>query len=484
MRSIDLTSIPKRGQFYDWMKSVGCTCHVIFDDVALDFMIIDVYRKNRTTYLKIISNHRSAKGVYDIGAKAFSNNNFFRIIKNSKYDIGEKVNGKLLIEDVFIDNYNDGKLTYKIRCTSCGHIFKRRVDSFEKGKALCSCCDLNRIIKKGVNDVATKRPELVKYFCNKEDAYKYSVSSNVNVKLICPNCKTIKEMKLYDFTTSGISCPTCGDGVSYPNKFMRNLLKECNVPFISEFSPDWANNRKYDFYLTEENVLIEMDGEQHYKNIKHWGGLISTQENDEYKTNMAKEQGIQLIRINCSYENIKDRFDNIKKSVEDSYIFEIIKDSKIDWNSINRLSIESDVIRACKLRSEKNLTLNEISDIIGVHTQTVREWLRLGEKIGLCVYDNTVDQKSAMSKIIRKLNNPVLCIENKTIYESPIACSNELDVAPTTIRANCTYNKSGKGLHFKYLKDLTQEEFTYYNCEQWLKDNDLWDIFVSKNKVV
>ena len=74
--------------------------------------------------------------------------------------------------------------------------------------------------------------------------------------------------------------------------------------------------------------------------------------------------------------------------------------------------------------------------------------------------------------------------ENKTIYESPIACSNELDVAPTTIRANCTYNRSGKGFNFKYLKDLTQEEFTYYNCEQWLKDNDLWDIFVSKNKVV
>ena len=106
------------------------------------------------------------------------------------------------------------------------------------------------------------------------------------------------------------------------------------------------------------------------------------------------------------------------------------------------------------------------------------------KKIGLCVYDNTIEQKNKKKKIIRKLNTPVLCIENKTIYESPIACSNELDVAPTTIRANCTYNSSGKGFNFKYLKDLTQEEFTYYNCEQWLKDNDLWDIFVSKNKVV
>ena len=65
MRSINLTSIPKKGQFYDWMKSVGCTCHLVFDDVELDFMIIDVYRKNRTTYLKIISN-TSSKIIYNI----------------------------------------------------------------------------------------------------------------------------------------------------------------------------------------------------------------------------------------------------------------------------------------------------------------------------------------------------------------------------------------------------------------------------------
>ena len=168
MKSIDLTSIPKKGQFYDWMRSVGCICHIIWDGVELDFMIIDVYRKNRATYLKIISNHRNAKEVYDIDARNFAENRFHNIIKNNIYDVGDIINGKMLVEDVFTDDSNEGRLTYKIRCTSCGRTFKRRTDSFEKGKKLCQCCDRNHVVKKGINDIATKRPDLVKYFCNKE----------------------------------------------------------------------------------------------------------------------------------------------------------------------------------------------------------------------------------------------------------------------------------------------------------------------------
>ena len=486
MRSINLTSIPKKGQFYDWMKSVGCTCHVVFDDVELDFMIIDVYRKNRTTYLKIISNHRSAKGVYDIGAKAFSNNNFLQIIKNSKYDIGEKVNGKLLIEDVFIDSSNDGRLSYKIRCTSCGHTFKRRVDSFEKGKSLCACCDQNHIIKKGINDVATKRPDLVKYFYNKEDAYKYSISSNVKVKLICPDCKTIKEMDLRDFTTSGMSCPTCGDGVSYPNKFMRNLLKECNIPFISEFSPDWANNRKYDFYVTEENIIIEMDGGQHFKDVGHWGGIDDTIKNDEYKTNMAIEHGIKIIRINCDYINIKTRFEEIRNSVENSDMSNIIdfKNKRIDWAIIEFYSSKSDLVRACEIKNEKpNFSSRDISCIIGVHYVTIERWLELGNKFGLCVYNKEAEKIKAKKEISKKSSKPLLFVEKGILYRNSNECGKDLGIKTKIINLSCSSKKPTRGLHFKYLKDLTLEEFTYYNCEQWLKDNDLWDIFVSKNKV-
>ena len=487
MRSIDLTSIPKKGQFYDWMRSVGCICHIIWDGVELDFMIIDVYRKNRATYLKIISNHRNAKEVYDIDARNFAENRFHNIIKNNIYDVGDIINGKMLVEDVFTDDSNEGRLTYKIRCTSCGHTFKRRTDSFEKGKKLCQCCDRNHVVKKGINDIATKRPDLVKYFCNKEDAYRYSVSSNVKIKAICPICKTTKEIEISKLSSCGLSCPTCGDGVSFPNKFMRNLLNNCGIDFIAEYCPDWSNGRKYDFYLIKENIIIEMDGGQHFKDVDHWGGIDDTIKNDEYKTNMAIEHGIKIIRINCNYTNIRTRFEEIRRSVENSDISNIIdfKNKRIDWAIIEFYSSKSDLVRACEIKNEKpNFSSRDISCIIGVHYVTIERWLELGNKFGLCVYNKEAEKIKAKKEISKKSSKPLLFVEKGILYRNSNECGKDLGIKTKIINLSCSSKKPTRGLHFKYLKDLTPEEFTYYNCEQWLKDNDLWDIFVLKNKVV
>lgn len=489
MRSIDLTSIPKKGQFYDWMKSVGCTCHVIWDNIELDFMIIDVYRKNRTTYLKIISNHRSAKEIYNVDAKVFLNKCFSKIIRNNVYDSGDMVNDKLFIEDVFIDNSNEKRVSYKIRCIKCGHRTKRRADDFENGAKQCPCCDCNHIVKKGINDIATKRPDLVKYFYDKEDAYRYSVSSNARVKLICPDCNTIKEMSIDELSRKGLRCTVCGDGTSYPNKFMRILLDKCNVCFIPEYSPEWANGKKYDFYLIKENVLIEMDGGQHYKNVECWGGLSNTQENDEYKTKLALEHGVKLIRINCNYTNIKNRFSEIKNEVNRSELSNIIKikENEINWDEIDKISLESYVVRACEMvEKNKDLTAKDIAATFNVNPATIKNWLKVGNRIGLCEYDERGNRKRGAKECAKKNSKPLICVDNGELYKNLSECANSNGVKMTSnISMACNgHIKTCKGFHFKYLKDLTLEEFTYYNCEQWLKDNELWEIFVSKNKVV
>jgi len=61
-------------------------------------------------------------------------------------------------------------------------------------------------------------------------------------------------------------------------------------------------NKRYDFYLPGFDILIERDGEQHYRGTDFGGtdkneNLIFQQNNDQYKTNLAKSKGHKISRI-------------------------------------------------------------------------------------------------------------------------------------------------------------------------------------------
>ena len=56
----------------------------------------------------------------------------------------------------------------------------------------CSCC-YGRTVVKGINDISTTNPEMVKYFVNIEDAYTHTYCSNEKVLMRCPNCNNEKK---------------------------------------------------------------------------------------------------------------------------------------------------------------------------------------------------------------------------------------------------------------------------------------------------
>lgn len=72
------------------------------------------------------------------------------------------------------------------------------------------------------------------------------------------------------------------------------------IEFIDEYVfPDLPKSR-FDFAIVEnEKVvrLIEFDGEQHYKDVKQWGGLELQQERDKVKNEYALSHNIPLVRI-------------------------------------------------------------------------------------------------------------------------------------------------------------------------------------------
>ena len=97
---------------------------------------------------------------------------------------------------------------------------------------------------------------------NKEDAYKYTKCSNKKVYVKCPDCGSIKKdkVRINDLYRYGFSCKKCGDNISYPNKFMYNILDQLNIDFIPEYSPEWLGRKRFDFYIPSLSLIIEMDG--------------------------------------------------------------------------------------------------------------------------------------------------------------------------------------------------------------------------------
>lgn len=89
------------------------------------------------------------------------------------------------------------------------------------------------------------------------------------------------------------------------NYFKTNHIKFTSQKTFSDCLSDTGNPLFYDFYVNidNNNILIELNGEQHYKPIKYFGGVSKFEgqkKRDEIKKNYAKIHNIPLITINCT----------------------------------------------------------------------------------------------------------------------------------------------------------------------------------------
>lgn len=96
---------------------------------------------------------------------------------------------------------------------------------------------------------------------------------------------------------SGQGCIRCKSSVG-ENK-VAEWLTDKRIRVVHQFKIEGYRYR-YDFYLPDLNILIEYDGEQHYRPIDYFGGQVGfqrNQTNDQIKNELAKAYGYSLIRI-------------------------------------------------------------------------------------------------------------------------------------------------------------------------------------------
>lgn len=121
-------------------------------------------------------------------------------------------------------------------------------------------------------------------------------------------------------------CAACADIKYRGPKVIAQYLDKYHIPYQREFKFDncrYKATLPFDFaifYPTGQlKCLIEYDGEQHYKFIKHWHGddegFKLQQLRDKIKTEYCKQNKIKLIRIPYT------EYENIEKILKDNMIF-------------------------------------------------------------------------------------------------------------------------------------------------------------------
>lgn len=180
------------------------------------------------------------------------------------------------------------------------------------------------------------------------------------------------------------NCPICSDKISFPNKFMGSLLNENKIDFESEKIFDWSDNKRYDFYIPSTSTIIEMNGEQHYKEINKKSGwncsLDEIQYNDNYKKELALSNGIKnYIEIDSSQSLA-------------TYITNSIRSSEISF-LLDNINI-SDVLKKCLLQSKimdivnlynQGISARQISKRIGISRNTCNSYIKLAKEAKLIV---------------------------------------------------------------------------------------------------
>jgi len=333
------------------------------------------------------------------------------------------------------------------------------------------------------NTIAITHPQLVEYFVNKEDAYKYSHGSEKNILMKCLKCGFEKKLSLNSLVRNGFSCPKCGDGISYPEKFIFNVLEQLlNNNFIMQLSRktfDWCNNFRYDFYIDELNCIIETHGLQHYEETKNnWYNLREIQENDKIKEQLARDNNINnYIVLDCRESDLKW----IKNSIMNSELPKLLnfKEEDIDWLKCHEYACSSLVKITCDYWNDGLKNTLQIANILKLNQHTIIIYLKQGAKIGWCDYD----PKEEMLKIGRKigviLSKKVICLTTNEIFNSITEASNKYNICFSSISECCRYERksagkypvTGKKLYWMYYDEYLINPITLEEIKNNYKHN-------------
>jgi very-short-patch-repair endonuclease len=191
---------------------------------------------------------------------------------------------------------------YIFNCEICNHEFNSRIADFKTDKLNCPycakkvLCENNGCLFCFNNSFASHEKSV--FFSNKNNIETNKIFKKTHTKYIfnCNECNN-EFISSPEIISSGCWCPICKhktEKILY--KWLCEKYKKENVK--SQFVIEKNENKlRYDFLIKDLNILIELDGNQHFIQIMNWTSPEYNLNNDINKINYALEKNYTIIHL-------------------------------------------------------------------------------------------------------------------------------------------------------------------------------------------
>lgn len=224
----------------------------------------------------------------------------------AKIDLTNKVFGRLKVLKQ-VDNIQtpNGRSHVAWLCEcECGEQIIVRGDNLRNGHTVsCGCKKREVLAAAGKNRASNLVGSVFGKLTVKKDSGNRDNKGGIIWECEC-SCGNVAYVSTSNLTRPKESTISCGCAKSKGEEKIISVLLEAQIPFITQkrfdtcVFPETNRHLVFDFYLPEQNILIEYDGEQHFHKVKNdrydYEGIVAR---DNYKNQWCKENNIPLIRI-------------------------------------------------------------------------------------------------------------------------------------------------------------------------------------------
>jgi len=273
--------------------------------------IIEIVCPIHGTFKQTIASHLSGRGCFDCGMKKKSWEYYLSKFKD-KY--GDKYKYPVKVEDLYVNKQ------IEIICPIHGPFKQRICDHL-----YCGCMGCGGKKKKDWKSTLLEFKEVHgDRYTYVEPPSNFNLTIDSKIDIVCSIHGTFKQ-RVRDHKT-GSGCPVCK--TSKMELKVIKYLKDHNIEYEYQYKCGCINEHSgrelvYDFYLKDWNLIIECDGEQHFK-YKSFGGKKSNSEQnnvfidqlirDLIKNEFCEKKGYNILRI--PYWDIGDIHNILKNSLK------------------------------------------------------------------------------------------------------------------------------------------------------------------------
>lgn len=218
-----------------------------------------------------------------------------------------------------LSEYVNSDTPIKVKHNKCGNIYMTRPADFIRGHGCLKCSYIERSPKIGVNrrtplsDVKKSINDILgdQYVVLTKDSDYKGNRQHISIKHL--TCGHVYKARYSDIQCGHTGCPYCNS--SKGELIITKILNTLNINYEAQKTFGDLKDKSYlsyDFYIPDQNTLIEYQGLQHYQPVEYFGGenqFRLQQQHDKLKLEYAKINNYNLITVPYT----EDTFSKIKK---------------------------------------------------------------------------------------------------------------------------------------------------------------------------